>query len=117
LQRIFVSLLSILTISATSQDYSHEIISYITNCEIKNNKLLTEIQILIQINNREGDKITRINIPFTRSNKIVDLSAQIVDSQGNIIRKLRNNDAFKVRQKIPKLQQTLSRALSDLIHQ
>ena len=76
----------------TGQKYNHEYINYDVRCEVYNGKLTIQTEVLIQINNREGDYYSRISIPFSVKNKIVDLSAHLEDADGKIIRKLKNSE-------------------------
>jgi hypothetical protein len=73
-----------------------EIINYETTCRISNKKLLIERSLNIQINNRSGEYLTNISIPYDNKSKINDLKAWILDGNGQIIRKLNKNEITDV---------------------
>lgn len=75
-----------------SEDPGCEVVSYTTNCEIRNNRLTEVDTVIIQINNRYGEQFTNISLPYSKNRKISDLKAWIEDGSGNIIRKLKSNE-------------------------
>jgi hypothetical protein len=74
------------------KDYNCEIIKSITYSKISNNILTKTDSIVIQINNRTGEKYTHISIPYSKNNKIQDLKAWIEDGNGKLIRYLDKKD-------------------------
>lgn len=46
----------------------------------------------IQIKNRDGDKYSRISIPFTKTSKVYDITAYLYDKNGKEIRKLKKSE-------------------------
>jgi hypothetical protein len=69
-----------------------EVVNYVSSCEIKNDKLTETDTIVIQINDRTGERYTNVSIPYSKSQKISDLNAWIEDANGKIVRKLKNGD-------------------------
>ncbi len=58
----------------------------------ENNTLTKYVEVSIQINNKTGENLTKISIPFTKESPILELKAQINDIFGKKIRKLKNKD-------------------------
>lgn len=75
-----------------SQNYNAELIVQQTNIEIINNKLTKDCYYEIKINNRTGEKYTKIVIPYSKLNKLRNLQAFIKDSNGKIVNKLKKTD-------------------------
>ncbi|KYG81962.1 transglutaminase-like putative cysteine protease [Roseivirga ehrenbergii] len=73
-----------------------EVILYDKKIEVSNNKLSVWVDISIQINNRDGQHMTQVAIPYSSSNKIKELSASIIDASGNEIKKLKKRDVTDV---------------------
>ncbi len=69
-----------------------EVIKYTTYCEISNEKLTVTDSVVLQINNRTGEKYTNIKISFSKDNPVSDLSAWIEDKNGRIIRYLKKSE-------------------------
>ena len=89
----FLKISTSITIARTADN---KIISYITTCRVINNKLTEEKSVLIQINNRSGEGLTRISIPYNKNNNIDQLIGYICDINGKIIRKLNNKEITDV---------------------
>ncbi|MCE4565784.1 DUF3857 and transglutaminase domain-containing protein [Maribellus sp. CM-23] len=68
------------------------LLSQKTSITIKNNKLSRHSSYEICIYNREGEKYTDIEIPFSKMNKVSDIDAHIKTIDGKIIKKLSKND-------------------------
>ena len=60
-----------------SQVYDAELIDQQTKIEINNNKLTKDLYFEIKINNRAGEKYTKIVIPFSKLIKLSNLEAFI----------------------------------------
>ncbi|MBN2613773.1 MAG: DUF3857 domain-containing transglutaminase family protein [Bacteroidales bacterium] len=88
----FALIFILVTVSSFSQDWDCEVIRYEVNCEVSRNSLEEEYHVLLQINNRAGEKYTRVVIPFSGKNKIAGLYAHIEDAEGITVRKLKSSD-------------------------
>jgi len=69
-----------------------EVIKYIKYCEVKNNKLFQTDTLIIQINNRTGEKYTDIEIPYSKNSKVSNIEGWIEDISGNVVRTLKRNE-------------------------
>ncbi len=69
-----------------------EVISYVSNLQIKDNKVITTDSVIIQINNYKGEYATYITIPYSKNEKLNINDAWIEDVNGKIIRKLKSNE-------------------------
>lgn len=74
----------------------NEVISYKTNISIENNVLAYKMSVEIQISDRAGENLTKVEIPFTKKSKIRSLNAWIEDFNGNIVRKLDKKDFIDI---------------------
>lgn len=72
--------------------YKSEILKQTRHYVITGNKLIQTDSMLIQINNRSASDDATITLPYTKGDKVSVILAQIEDSRGNIIRKLKNNE-------------------------
>ncbi|MCD4791964.1 MAG: DUF3857 domain-containing protein [Bacteroidales bacterium] len=76
-----------------SQINDAEIIKYNTKYSVSLNNILTEyVSVVIQINNRAGEDLTKIVIPFSEKSPLLNLNAGIEDISGNIVRKLKKKE-------------------------
>jgi hypothetical protein len=75
-----------------SQKFDAEILKYSTFCEVQKNNLSQTDSVTIQINNRIGDKYTEISIPYSKSEKVSNISAWIENIDGLKIRDLKKSD-------------------------
>ena len=73
-------------LAAKGPDYT--VLSSRTSITIREGKMETERSYQIQVNNKNGDKAGKIEIPFTSENKILALKAWIQDTMGKMIREL-----------------------------
>ncbi len=74
-----------------AQDYSAELILQETSITIDKNKLTKDVYFEIRINNRAGEKQTKIAIPFSKLDKLSNIEAYIKDANGQIINKLKKS--------------------------
>ncbi len=79
-------------IMAFAQNYDAELISQKTTVEVSNNKLIKNRYFEIKINNRAGEKYTKIAIPYSKIVKVSNVEAYIKDANGKLVRKLKKND-------------------------
>lgn len=77
---------------AFAQKFDAEVVKYTTLCEAEKDKLIQTDSIMIQINNRVGDKYTEISIPFSKTEKISDVDAWIENLDGTKVRVLKKSD-------------------------
>lgn len=77
---------------AICQTPTSEIIRHVSYIQLKEDKLIEEDTVVLQINERMGDHDAEINIVYSKGDKISIGDAWIEDMSGNIIRKLRNKD-------------------------
>lgn len=75
-----------------AQDYSAELILQETSIVIDKNILTKDVYFEIRINNRAGEKQTKIGIPYSKLNKLSNIDAYIKDANGEIIKKLKKSD-------------------------
>lgn len=76
----------------TAQSFDAEIIKYSQFCEVEKEKLTKTDSIIIQINNRSGDKYTEINIPYSKNERVSKLEAWVEQANGTIVRTLKKSD-------------------------
>ncbi|SHJ90162.1 protein of unknown function [Reichenbachiella agariperforans] len=70
-----------------------EIIRYDSQITIaESGKISYREEVIIQVNNRQGDWISEIEIAYSKGNKIEALEAELLDSKGQIIKKLKKKD-------------------------
>ena len=83
--------------SFISQAQSHdaELILHKKDIEISNGRLLKKIYYEIKINNRAGEKYTKIFIPYSNLYKISKIEAYIKDSSGKVVKKLKKNEIIE----------------------
>lgn len=77
---------------AFSQIFDAELLNRKTDIVISNGKLIKNESFEIKIINQKGEKFTEIEIPFSKQYKVDKIEAFVKDSQGNIIRKLKNKE-------------------------
>jgi hypothetical protein len=75
-----------------SQEHNAELISHKTIIEIKNGRLFKEYYSEIRINNRAGEKHTKIEIPHSKLIKVKSIKAYIKDSKGRTVKKLKKSE-------------------------
>lgn len=77
---------------AICQTSRSEIIKHVSYIQLKENNLIREDTVVLQINERMGDHDAEINIIYSKGDKISIGDGWIEDMSGNIIRKLKNKD-------------------------
>lgn len=69
-----------------------EVLKYISRCELRG-YMLTQIDtIIIQVNNRNGEKYSDISIPYSKISKITEIDGWIVDATGKKVRTLKKSE-------------------------
>lgn len=90
---LIYTLLCISSISSSAQSINNaELTSQKTDIVYKNGKLYKNISFEISILNREGEKYTRVSIPYSRLRKVSKVEAFLKDRDGKIIRALQKGD-------------------------
>jgi hypothetical protein len=79
-------------ISALSQSSDAELVNQETQIFIKSGKLIKSISYELKINNRAGEKFTRISLPYSKLIRISKIEAHIFDNKGIIIKRLSKSD-------------------------
>lgn len=72
-----------------------EVLKYNTQCTIEDGKLTILKQVVVQINNREGERFTRVSVPFSKKDKVNSIEAALTTTQGAVIRKLKRSDIIE----------------------
>lgn len=88
---MFISLFLFFS-SAFSQIHNAELVSQKTIVELKKGKLIKTLHYEIRINNRSGEKYSKITIPYSKINKIQHLKASVKDQNGNLVRTLKKDE-------------------------
>jgi transglutaminase-like putative cysteine protease len=89
---ISLTFLSLLFLVSSAQKYNAEVIEQKTSIELKNNRLVANVSWEIQINNRSGEKLTKVAIPYSKIVKLKDIEACLKDKTGKVVRKLSSAD-------------------------
>ncbi len=90
---LFSLLIFIAFHSVNSQNKNAEIINYETKINISSDNIITkDVSVTIQINNRAGEDLTIIEIPYDAKEPISNLNAQLEDILGNTIRRLKKKE-------------------------
>jgi hypothetical protein len=87
-----IFLLFCTTLSILAQEFPAELIRQETSIHFDDVYLLNDQIFEIQVNNREGERYTHVQIPFSRMVKISDIQASITDTLGKTIKKLSKSD-------------------------
>lgn len=89
-----LSILIFLFFSITSyaQNHDAELISQITEIKINKGKLIKNLYYEIKINNRAGEKYTKIAIPFSKLVNSSNIEAYIKDTEGRVVKKLNKSN-------------------------
>ncbi len=86
----FLLFVEFYTLSA--QIINAELIDYKTNISFENKTINTFKSYRIKINNRDGEYLSKISIPYSKLEKISNIQASIQDNSGKVIRKLNKNE-------------------------
>ncbi len=69
-----------------------EIIRSEIKVRLKGKQRITATEVLIQINNREGDHLGQFDLPYQRGNRLIVHTAEVIDNQGKVVKSLKNRD-------------------------
>lgn len=86
---IFTVLLVVVHSALQSQVHDAEISYFKTNIVIRNRTKTEEIRYEIKINNRNGERFTKVSIPYSKLYKLSRIAAFIKDSEGETIKSLK----------------------------
>lgn len=81
-----------LFVAAFTQDFDAELTTQKTSIVINNGSLTKEVYYEIRINNRGGEKYSKIAIPYSKLNKVSNIEACIKDSYGRVVKKLKKSE-------------------------
>jgi hypothetical protein len=93
---ILIALVLLVYVESKGQVFDCETISYKVSYEIQGKNLIEESEVVLQINNRNGDRYAKIEIPFTIGDKLSKIEAGILDTKGNVLRKLKSSEISTV---------------------
>lgn len=74
------------------QSFDSETLHFHQITYVSSSGLTTEYDALLRINNRNGENYSQVYIPFTKGDKVSDIEAGVIDSQGRVVRKLKNSE-------------------------
>ncbi|MBK7171774.1 MAG: DUF3857 domain-containing protein [Bacteroidales bacterium] len=94
MDRLILSIFLFCWISLYShgQEFPAELIRQETSIHFDDVYLLHDEAFEIQVNNRAGERFTKVQIPYSRMVKITDIQASITDTLGKTIKKLSKSD-------------------------
>ena len=75
-----------------AQEHSAELILQETSIVIDKGRLTKDLYFEIKINNRAGEKHTKITIPYSKLSKLSNIDAYIKDANGEVIKKIKKGD-------------------------
>ena len=75
-----------------TQDNDAELISQKTSIEIKKGNITKDLYYEIKINNRDGEKYSKITIPFSKLIIAGKIEAYIKDANGRLVKELKKSD-------------------------
>lgn len=88
---ILIALLVFAKLCTHAQKHNAEILNQSTTIEVKNGKLFTHHFYQIQINNRAGEELCDISIPYSKMSPARNIKASVKDILGNTIKKLKSS--------------------------
>jgi len=77
---------------SNAQNYDAELVLQKTEIEASKNKLTKSVYYEIRINNRDGEKYTKLSIPYSKTDRINNIEGYIKDSRGKIVKKLKRSE-------------------------
>jgi len=79
-----------LSINVLSQEYNAIVTRNYETYNVKEGSLSNQVEMTLQINNKEGDKYAHFYIPYSKNMPLTDLEAHIELPGGTIVRELKN---------------------------
>ena len=90
LKYLLFILFSLLSLASSGKNHDYVVISKNEDVSVRNQKLFTRTELLLQINSREGEKAGEFMLYYSQIEKLSKLKAWIQDTTGQVIRKLEN---------------------------
>lgn len=90
----FLFVLSIVSFTTASgqNTFKSEIIESVSHFQVRDHKLIRTDSVMLQVNQRLGDGDANFGFPYSKGDKVEVLYAQLEDTTGTIIRKLKKNE-------------------------
>lgn len=79
-------------LNAQPSSFNNQVNSFTTHVKVEPKKLIVEHAYDFQVNNKSGDWIAEISIPYSTTEPVKDVEAWITDKQGILVRKLKKKD-------------------------
>ncbi len=95
--KIYIFLLFLCIISGLQAQVDCEVVEYKTDIVLKDGLLTETTSVLIQINNKNADWVTDIEIPYRSYMDIDIIEGLIYNAKGKIVRKLKKKDIISAR--------------------
>ncbi|KAF0200829.1 MAG: hypothetical protein FD170_3205 [Bacteroidetes bacterium] len=92
LRNLLLLVFTILQLATVAQVSDAELLLQETSVEIGNNRLTKNYYYEIRINNRAGEKYTKISIPYSKLIKAGNIDAFIKDSNGLVVKRLKKSE-------------------------
>jgi hypothetical protein len=93
IKKIFAIVFIPMQAQLSAQNYDAELVSQKTNIIINNNNSMVKTFFYeLKINNRAGEKYTKIVIPYSKMNKVSKIYAYLKDNTGTDIRELKKSE-------------------------
>jgi hypothetical protein len=93
MKRVFIAFLLLSSdLACFTQIPDAELLLQQTNISVKNGKLIKTISYEIQINNRNGETLSQVSIPYSKLVEVSKIEACVKDMKGVIIKKLQKSD-------------------------
>lgn len=89
-----LSVCILLAFSLFSADFESDavLLKYHTTVEVKSHKKITKNHVKLIINNRRGQKLSVIQIPYQKGNKVRIKSAELKDIKGHVLKEFSSGD-------------------------
>ncbi len=88
---LFIGIL-LICLHPSQKEYDAELVNQRTTADVSNGKLASNFYYEIKINNRAGEKYTKVRIPYSKLVRVSNIEAIIKDSNGRVVKKLTKSD-------------------------
>lgn len=89
---LLCSFISMMPLLLKAWNHPAEIVNYSVSCMVKEGKLISEYEMLVQVNNRAGEQFADISIAVDGTEKLKGLVVTLTDTLGRTIRELSDNE-------------------------
>lgn len=89
---LLILIFSCASAASSSGQSGNYVVDFATNIKLEKNKLVVEKSYLIQINDKDSEWISDIKIPYNENDKLEILDASIINSKGEVVRKLKKKE-------------------------